>query len=249
MYHLSAKSRNKKLGAGVAATTTTRESCPDICPLKNAGCYADAGPLRLHWDRVTRGETGCDATGHFAEIAALKPGTALRLNQAGDLPSHNGRIDPEFISGLIRSTRHLSAVWGYTHHPAAPFGWGDAGRHNRAQLIRARDNGVVINLSTDSPAAAVNARRISGLPVVMTATHAMLDSVIGDSWRQGRADSWRHYTHRFVVCPQTTGQVESCRECRFLCARGKRESIVVFPVHGTNARKAERAIQRQIEGV
>ena len=84
-YHLTPRSSNKKTGP-IPVSTTSRDSCPDTCPLKNGGgCYAGSGPLSLHWDKVgtDRGvslESFCDT------IRALPKGQVWRHNQAGDLP-------------------------------------------------------------------------------------------------------------------------------------------------------------------
>ena len=56
-YSLTRKSRNKKTGR-IPVSTTSAETCPEACPFKGAGCYADGYPLKGRWDEVTRGERG-----------------------------------------------------------------------------------------------------------------------------------------------------------------------------------------------
>ena len=50
-YHLTRVSSNSKTGP-IPVSTTSRNSCPEACELKGSGCYAESGPLRLHWDAV-----------------------------------------------------------------------------------------------------------------------------------------------------------------------------------------------------
>jgi hypothetical protein len=56
---LSFPSDNGKTGP-IAVSSTSRHTCPSSCPLAgDQGCYAEAGfHTRLHWDRLSRGESG-----------------------------------------------------------------------------------------------------------------------------------------------------------------------------------------------
>lgn len=56
-YHVTMKSNNKKTGK-IVVTTSSQKTCPDTCPFKHRGCYADGGPLLMHWCKVTDGERG-----------------------------------------------------------------------------------------------------------------------------------------------------------------------------------------------
>ena len=42
-------SSNRKVGK-MSVTTTERQSCPDACPFKGNGCYADGFPLAGVWN-------------------------------------------------------------------------------------------------------------------------------------------------------------------------------------------------------
>ena len=49
--HTTIKSANRKVGP-IPVTTTSATTCPDVCPFNNAnegGCYANGGPLAMHW--------------------------------------------------------------------------------------------------------------------------------------------------------------------------------------------------------
>ena len=53
--NLTQKSRKTKKRGRIPVSTSTAKTCPDDCPLKKAGCYADAGPLGLFWRKGTEG--------------------------------------------------------------------------------------------------------------------------------------------------------------------------------------------------
>jgi len=57
LYHITLKSNNKKTGP-IIVITSSRNTCPETCPFKKNGCYADGGPLKLHWDKVSDGTRG-----------------------------------------------------------------------------------------------------------------------------------------------------------------------------------------------
>jgi hypothetical protein len=67
--HLTLKSSNSKTGP-IPVSTSSRDSCPPDCAMR-AECYADAGPLALHWSAVTRAERGDDWPVFVSKIAAL----------------------------------------------------------------------------------------------------------------------------------------------------------------------------------
>jgi hypothetical protein len=56
-YYLTEKSRNAKTGP-IPVSTTSADTCPNDCPFRGNGCYADGYPLKGRWDEVTRGERG-----------------------------------------------------------------------------------------------------------------------------------------------------------------------------------------------
>ena len=63
-------SSNAKIGK-IPATNSSRLTCPDSCPFKLNGCYADAGfHTRLNWDKVTSGARGLEWSNFLASIKA-----------------------------------------------------------------------------------------------------------------------------------------------------------------------------------
>ena len=98
--HLTQVSSNTKTGP-IPVSTTERRSCPPRCPHMDAGCYADGGPLRIHWDKVPERGTSWE---EFCErIAQLPAGALWRHNQAGDLPGDGTRIAHRVrFAGLLK---------------------------------------------------------------------------------------------------------------------------------------------------
>ena len=57
LVYFRQESGNSKVGP-IPVSTSPRQTCPDACDLKGNGCYADNFPMKIHWDRVSRGEKG-----------------------------------------------------------------------------------------------------------------------------------------------------------------------------------------------
>ena len=78
-------STNRKTGA-MPVSYSTKEWCPDTCPLKKHGCYAKHGHTGIHWRKVTAGERGTDWNTFVSKVRHLPKGGIWRHNVAGDLP-------------------------------------------------------------------------------------------------------------------------------------------------------------------
>jgi len=210
MYvHLTRVSSNAKTGP-IPVSTTERKSCPVRCPHMNAGCYADSGPLALHWNKIPyRGmpwEDFCEA------IAALPAGTLWRHNQAGDLPGDGAdRIDGPALMELVEANLGRRG-FTYTHYDPTK---GD----NAYWIAAANAMGFTINLSADTleQADAYAALGIGPVVVVLpsyTSAHGMTP--------EGRT---------VAVCPATQTEGVSCATCQ-VCAK-QRQAIIGFPAHGS----------------
>ena len=55
--HLTLRSANAKTGP-IPVSTSSIQTCPPSCLLKEAGCYANSGPLAIHWKAVNEGRRG-----------------------------------------------------------------------------------------------------------------------------------------------------------------------------------------------
>lgn len=208
-------SSNAKTGP-IPVTMTERASCPDACPLRKNGCYADNFPLSLHWNRVA--DTGISLEQLCEEIAALPDGQLWRHNVAGDLPME--------AYGLIdRMTLH-TLTWAnggkrgftYTHH--------ELNHLNVGRIREANTLGFTVNVSTNSSKEAVNVVQRHKLPTV-----CLLPK---DETRK----SFDVDGVKVVTCPATLHDDVTCASCG-MCANAAREFVIGFPAHGARAKKVE----------
>lgn len=222
LYHITLKSSNKKTGP-IPVTTSSKETCPDSCPLKANGCYAESGPLAIHWREVTNGNRGVNANKFFQAIRRFPGGQLWRHNQAGDLPHHTGQIDSVFLSTLVKANRGRRG-FTYTHHLPT--------QDNVKQLTEANEKGFTVNLSANNTAQAVQYMRLYKLPVTTVLPMDAPNSQTIDGVQ-------------IVACPAEKSDKVSCATCA-LCADSKRPYIIGFRAHGTGKRKAQAIALRQI---
>lgn len=223
MYSITIKSRNSKVGP-IPASTTSAATCPDACPLKKSGCYADGGPLAIHWRAVTNGTRGTGIDEFAESVAALPEGQLWRHNQAGDLPGIGDSIDGADLNKIVTANTGRRG-FTYTHKPV--LGDSATARANAAAVDAANRNGFTINLSANTLAEADTLAALSIAPVVV-----VLDAVEGI-----RADTTTPDKRRVVTCPATYRDDVSCATCK-LCAVRDRTTIVGFPAHGAGKKKA-----------
>lgn len=221
MVHLTTKSRNEKTGP-IPVSTTEAKTCPSACPLKNAGCYAELGPLGMHWDKVSRGERGDAWPVFVARVAAFKPGTIWRHNAAGDLCGDGVNIDVDALAALVKANKGKRG-FTYTHYDAV---------NNAANAIAiyvANNAGFTINLSANNLR---HADQLAGLAIGPVVTVLPADTArpgLKITTPQGR---------KVTVCPATYRDDVTCKSCG-LCAIATRETIVGFPAHGVKAKRAD----------
>ena len=208
--HLTLKSANVKTGP-IPVSTTEKASCPPDCAMR-AGCYADSGPLALHWRAVSEGKRGTDWAGFTAAIAALPDGQLWRHNQAGDLPVAGGTVDPVALGQLVAANTGKRG-FTYSHHrDAQSIDW----------IRHANAWGFTVNLSANDLADADTLADFDAGPVVVVLPS---DQSANTKTPSGRT---------VVVCPATQRDDVSCASCQ-LCQR-QRSAIVGFPAHGTKKR-------------
>jgi hypothetical protein len=138
---LTMKSKNEKTGP-IPVSTTGAQSCPNSCSLKGSGCYAEAGPLGMHWRKVTGGERGTAWDTFCKTVAGFPEGQFWRHNQAGDLPGNGDTIDAIMLMQLITANKGRKG-FTYTHY-APSLG------ANAALIKLANDEGFTVNLSAES---------------------------------------------------------------------------------------------------
>lgn len=221
---LTLKSKNDKTGE-IPVSTTARGSCPETCPLiGEGGCYNEAGYYtRMHWDAITAGARGLSELEFIAAVSRLKAGSLFRHNVGGDLWHVGGVIKADLLKKLAAATSHLKAAWTYTHHLRNSA--------NLRAVKMATNMGFTINLSTEVKSEAASFAK-KGYPVVCI--------VPGDAPANFEVDGVQ-----FRQCPATfEGSPTQCKTCGGgtpLCARGDRQFVITFPVHGGRAAKAVKA--------
>ena len=213
-YHFTLKTRNRKTGP-IPVTMTERSSCPSACPLKGKACYAEAFPLRLHWNKVEK--TGIKIDDLCAKIESLPAGQLWRHNVAGDLPRMGQNIDGLSLDKMVKANRGKRG-FTYTHHDMN-------NRANRDLMRFANEEGFTINLSGNNPA---HADQLADLDIGPVVTLLPADQMENTTTPAGR---------KITVCPAVTGKSDSCATCK-LCALANRKTIIGFPAHGARKRAA-----------
>lgn len=220
---LTLKSRNAKTGP-IPVSTTTALTCPVSCPFNrnnDGGCYADGGPLRIQWGKVTEGKAGMEWAAFCEAVAKLPEGQLWRHNQAGDLPGMGDDIHAGKLLELVMANKGKRG-FTYTHKPMTP--------DNAAAVAWANREGFVINLSGNNLQHADELADLGIAPVVVVLPASQTENTTTPKGR------------KVVVCPATVRDDVSCMTCG-LCAR-LREAIVGFPAHGAAHRKADAIASR-----
>lgn len=218
-YHITLKSGNNKTGF-MPVTTSSRDTCPDACPLKGNGCYAESGPLALHWRKVTNGERGLNWAEFVQSIRSLPRGILWRHNQAGDLPGIGDSVDVPMMFDLIAANKGKRG-FTYTHKPMT------VGNQTIVQI--ANTSGFTINLSANSLHHADQLKGLDVGPVVVVVP------------RDTAKVSFTPAGNKVVVCPAQSSDRVTCASCG-LCAVAKRDYVIGFRAHGSQAKKAEQVV-------
>lgn len=219
-------SMNSKTGP-MPVTYTSADSCPDACPFKSNGCYADGGPIKIHWRKVTEGERGMNFDEFCGEIKQLPKNQLFRHNAAGDLQGKNNVIDFPALKKLVKANKGKRG-FTYTHKPVLIEDVTDSHLttrekwqvvfNNRNAIKFANDNGFTVNLSGNNLSHADKLKALNIAPVV---------SVVPIDQKTTKTDDG----NKAVVCPAISKDNVSCVTCG-LCQVGKRGAIVAFPAHG-----------------
>ena len=217
MFHITLKTKNPKVG-NMAATTSTAKTCPTSCPFKDNGCYADSGPLKLHWDKVTEGERGDDWTTFLGKIKDLPAGSKWRHNQAGDLPGDTKDLDSTKCVDLAKANEGKRG-FTYTHYDVLD-------NFQNAITVNIMNNlGFTVNVSANN---LDHADKLCDMDIAPVATVLPIEQTTNTVTPKGR---------KVVVCPATYKDDVSCADC-MLCEKRDRKVIVGFPAHGTSKKKA-----------
>ena len=217
IYHFTRASGNAKTGP-IPVTTSSANTCPTDCKLRGNGCYAEYGPLALHWRAVNNGTRGGTLDELCSKIKRLPKHQLWRWAQAGDLPGDGQHINAADMTQLVAANSGRRG-FGYTHYDAF-----DA--HN-AQLIKAaNDDGFVINLSADSLDRADELAALGIAPVACILPTGTVKPLM--------TPAGRHVS----ICPATVRDDVTCASCG-ICAVPGHKAIIGFPAHGSGAKKAQ----------
>jgi hypothetical protein len=189
-----------------------------------SGCYAESGPLALHWSKVSNNERGMNWADFCLTVEALPVDQLWRHNVAGDLPGDNEDIDPALLGELVAANRGKRG-FTYTHKTNNP--------DNHKWIKASNDWGFTVNLSANN---LEHADQLAGLDIGPVVTVLPIDAPRTTTTPNGRT---------VVTCPATYRDDIACNTCQ-LCQR-QRSTIIGFPAHGTGKAKAQRVFFAKVE--
>lgn len=217
------KSANVKTGP-IPTSVTSANSCPNSCPFMGSGCYAESGPLAIHWAKTSNGKRGMSWVDFCGMVEALPVGQLWRHNVAGDLPGDNENIDPALLGELVHANIGRRG-FTYTHKTNNP--------DNYQWINAANQWGFTVNLSANN---LEHADQLAALNIGPVVTVLPIDAPKTTTTPAGRT---------VVTCPATYRDDIACNTCQ-LCQR-QRETIIGFPAHGTSKSKAQRVFFAKVE--
>lgn len=218
--HFNPASDNSKTGR-MPVTTSSKKNCWEGCPFKNDGCYAELGPLKIHWDLVTEGKRGLDWGKFIAKIDALPLSQLWRHNQAGELEGIGSKIDAKKLDDLVKANNGKRG-FTYTHKPLTSA--------NKALIADANARGFTINVSANNLRHADRLKALAIAPVCVV--------VPEDQTKNMRTPAG----NKVVICPATQREGVTCLTCQ-LCQNKDRGMIIGFPAHGTRKRKVSELVK------
>lgn len=220
-------SSNVKTGP-IPVTMADKGTCPNACPLKGSGCYAESGHVNIHWNRLGKPYKGAESYGlEWPElcdkIKGLPKSQLFRHNIAGDLPSVDSEnIDSHALAMLVNASKGKQG-FTYTHYnPETGI---------NASLIQAANKaGFTVNLSANDLDHADKLKALNIGPVV---TILPIDAPKSQQTPAGNT---------VVICPAMQSDSVTCATCA-VCQKSDRNVIIGFPAHGSAKRKAENAFK------
>lgn len=221
-YQLTYRSSNAKTGP-IPVSTSSAKTCPDVCPFKTQGCYAEGGPLALHWKAVTNESRGTHWQTFVRQIFELPTNQLWRHNQAGDLPGLNNTINGDALRSLTIANRGKRG-FTYTHKPPTP--------ENLLMIREANEGGFTINLSANNLDHADKLIK-TGLPVTVVLPSEDVD----------KRSQLTPAGHRVVTCPATRSKRINCSTCA-LCQKADRNFIIGFPAHGARKTAVSKLVRQ-----
>lgn len=218
-FHLTPKSANAKTGP-IPVSTSSKTTCAVGCPYRGNGCYAESGPLALHWAAVTRGDRGVPWDQFLQQIAALPAGQIWRHNQAGDLYDPGSVIGRAALAALTEANRGRRG-FTYSHHARTAA---------TVQAFKAATaQGFTVNASCDSEDQADTA-----IGQGLRAVFVVPSNETRNTWLTPDGN-------RAIVCPAQRFEGMTCQRCR-LCQARPQNVAIAFIAHGSGRRRIDEAL-------
>jgi hypothetical protein len=238
-YHLTLQSTNAKTGP-IPVSTQSKETYPLSCPLVGNGCYAELGPLRLFWDKVSSNTLGTSFEEFCRAVSRLPRGQLWRYGQAGDLPGNGEIIDGPMLLKLARANRNRPVI-AFTHKPPS--------EENLIALRQARTLGFPVNLSANN-LNHIDELAEHGLPIVTVLPSEYARRRAGKKWQETigeyrkrlkKLDLLTPKGKRVAVCPATYTDT-SCAHCK-VCSTERNGVVIGFPAHGAQKLKVDEILR------
>lgn len=232
------ESSNPKTG-NIIQSYSHRATCPNRCPLKGNGCYADSFFTSRQWNRCDdEGDKRYIANGRDLKLELIsavathikkdKVPILFRHNIAGDIALPNSdKIDEERLNTIVEACNKVSSLlnanlMGYTYtHCNLSIG-------NIKKVKNAQDKGFIVNFSCET-IEEVKEVKLTDCNAVMTSVNPK--ETIKELKKEGL---------KSLQCPAQTTEGMNCKKCR-LCARD-RDGVIIFAVHGKDSSKAKKVI-------
>ena len=215
-FHLTKETSNKKLGSKVAASTSSKNTCPSLCPwLIDGSCYAAKGPQSWHWAKVSKGR-GSNWWNFCSDVMNLKRKQLFRLNVSGDLVTNqDGLLDEVKLSTLIRSCEIQELRgWTYTHTHLV-------NKKNLDIILNNKSKNFTINLSTEDRYQAAEYHQ-QGHQVSVVDDELFELSSKGYEVKLGST--------LFMACPEQYKGTK-CSECKACINNSPSRPVVIFKKH------------------
>lgn len=243
-------SDNSKTGR-ITTTYVAQSTCPPVCPLRSAGCYAEIGAVGFHTYRLNK--QGTSATEAAQSEALLlrqyakgilagqhpNPPMFLRLHVVGDVPNW-GRVRElaQAVAAWHRAVCKHYAKHGRTVTPKAL-----AYTHNWRSVPRHHWGLISALASCETLRQASEARALGYTPALIVSKFKSPNAYMlpeGISYISDDAEA-----HWVIPCPaQTSSGKIQCVDCK-LCFNDTMRSggLIGFEAHGARAKKLQELVR------
>lgn len=220
------RSQNLKLShnRSVTATYVSQATCPDNCPFRESGCYAEYGHVGMVTKRLNKTvETIPSAIARIEAdmINDLDGSQPIRLHVVGDCKD---RFSAMIVSKACDeyTAKQGMPAWGYTHARVPRSDWGEVSMLRSCQTLEQ-----------------VKSAHKAGYAAAL---------VVG-RFKSDKRYSINHGKGIFgIPCPVQTGRCESCMQCK-LCFNDKTllklNTAILFKAHGVKIKSIQEMLKKK----